>query len=279
MDITEQLLENTSGASDLWLLSSGDLLSYEEEIANKFNYTDSNESALEWATSEIKNQLSGFVRAGMIAARVKRLHLHLKAGFLSFKDWCDKALKKTHWYVNKLIDAAEIVTTLLHAGFDVLPTCEAQCRPLVKLFDKKTGSADELIEAWHEITETIPAQHITTNRINEYLGELKPPAKQRISLPKELYEKLDRQAQSKGLTVEELLESFAEEEEPSEVEPEKQEEWQKDVQALVQQQDLVEAIEHEMTLLEPRKTSERVKVAWSVLNRLRCQMFNAVGTS
>lgn len=227
------------------------LLEFIEDIDTE----NPNHLTLEWIVNEIKNHSLSYVRIGYIAAKVKLCKLwdRAKKGvrFRSFQEWCEIALGRSHWQINRLIEAAQVVINLARAGFTFLPQNEAQARHLVKL------SPDEQVEKWDEILRSFPHHRITASAIAEIVtGQTAKPY--RIEIDSDTYETLARKATEAGLTPKELLKKLIEGSdlepetnpedlpEPAESEPADQavvisqqqlERWESDLDALVSEYD------------------------------------------
>ena len=202
-----------------------ELLSYaailEDQIAGDFK--------LPQIIAEIKENFLSFVRTGLLAYKVKVYKVYRRT-YGSFKKFCEKALGVTHWQINRIIEAARVVLELAQNGFEILPQCEAQARPLTKF----TGP--ELCANWQTVIDTTPSHKITLNSINEILGVETKAAN--IRLPKELYERIRARALELGLSVQQLLDMiFSKDNEVSPVEKEKMAAWEKDLEALNNQEE------------------------------------------
>jgi hypothetical protein len=208
-----------------------DLLVYSEELDYEGHCI-----TWEWAINEIKNHMTGWVRVGLVASKVRLYRLY-SGVHQSFQEFCEKRLGLKFWKVNNLIKAAQVVMELAQAGYDVLPTCEAQARPLIKFI------GDGLGEMWERVLRSFPPHQITAAAI-ESITDPDKPKKSTIRVNKNLGEKLQRKALDLGISVEQLLEEMLDEDE---VEPEpddgdeeakkaiakKMEIWEADLQALI----------------------------------------------
>lgn len=191
---------------DSLLPSVQNLLIYDQELNDECPWI-----TYEWATNEIKEHLLNWVRVGLVAEKVRYYKLW-KEKFSSFADYCQKAIGKSKWQIGRIIKAARVTITLVHAGFDILPNCEAQASKLAKfLCDPRL-----LVEKWSEVIRSIPKHLITANAIGEVFGE--QSKKQKLTISHQLKEKLQTRANELGISVEQLLEEFLEEEEPPESE-------------------------------------------------------------
>ncbi|MDY7015486.1 MAG: hypothetical protein SVX43_18205 [Cyanobacteriota bacterium] len=92
-----------------------ELLDYGNEVLGEGRHLD-----LDWAQREIEDDSTAFARVGLIASVVRRYRLY-KDKFASFKDWCEGALKRSHWQIKRLIDAARVCLALAEEGFPPLP--------------------------------------------------------------------------------------------------------------------------------------------------------------
>jgi len=229
MDVTTSLLPDPLYA--VLPPSIEDLLIYSEELDYEGHCI-----TWEWAINEIKNHMSGWVRVGLVAAKVRLYRLY-KGVHASFQEFCQKRLKLPFWKINNLIKAAQVVMELAQAGYEVLPTCEAQARPLVKFI------GDGLYEMWDKVLRAFPPHQITAAAI-ESITDPDKPKKLTLRVNKKLGEKLQRKALDLGISVEQLIEEMLDEDEP-EPEPDEDDDeakkaiakkieiWQEDLKALI----------------------------------------------
>lgn len=185
---------------------------------------------LEEMTISIKRKFLNFVEIGCLAFKIKSLCIWKEDKTLcSFKDYCLKVLKRPAWQVNKYIKAARVMIDLIVAGFEQLPQSMSQA---LELANFKGG---ELLDKWEECLKNIPDQMRSARGIKELLNPT-PEEKQKemIKLPKRLSEKLKRKAAQLGLSPDELLEELlADDDRVSEVDPQKIEAWETDIQQLI----------------------------------------------
>jgi hypothetical protein len=165
----------------------------ENQIEGDFN--------LEYLTFEFAYNQLGFVRNGLLLAKIKFLKLYKNYGDGTFASFCQKQLKKQRWQINDTIRASRVVLELMYAGFAILPTNIAQAIALAKL----TG--DELIAKWHSIINTIPPDKITAHTIG---NTVKPPTESEravatIKVPAAMYEDIHSEAAERGLSIVEWL--------------------------------------------------------------------------
>ena len=166
----------------------------EDQIAGDFN--------LKQLTVEFAYNQLGFVRNGLLLAKIKFLKLYKNYGDGTFASFCREQLRKQRWQINDTIRAARVVLDLMYAGFEILPTNVAQAITLAKL----TG--EKLAEAWRNIINNIPLDKITAKSIRTFL---KPPEKKdntltTIHVPTEIHENIQKEATERGLSIVEFLE-------------------------------------------------------------------------
>ena len=207
---TVQNLEEYDRTIQAEILDSFNPIDYLNEISNydeDLTY-EGNQITLEWATNEILGHRMGWVRVGLVAERVRRYRLY-RPKFSDWKAYCQQALGEHSWQISKKIDAALAVMALVREGFDILPTCMSQAQ---KLIDCCKKSQCLIVDAWYEVTKKLPDQLlITAPNIGEVLGYA--TKKTRITLPKELRERLSRRAMDEGITIEQKLTQFLDDEE------------------------------------------------------------------
>lgn len=173
-----------------------DLIDFEDELDNMKRL-----DCIDWATSEIKSSLYSYVRAGSIAYRVRlsRLYEKGKDYCKNFREYCERKLGMSNWHVKRLIDAARVAIELIHAGFNVIPSNEAQARPLAKY------SGEALIQKWQEVLDTAPPQRITAELVQRIVeGEPEKPSR-RIKIDSDDWEVLRERAQEEGISPQKLL--------------------------------------------------------------------------
>ena len=210
---------------------------YDRFIATKedllYRYQN-DEGQLDWATVNIKQSLLDWVSAGLIAQWVTRYKIW-KDKFKNWQDFCRSALGKDPWKVKKLIEHSQIMVELVEDGFDILPANQSQVEKLLTCA-KKLGCLTS--EAWEKVINTLPEHLITANSIGEILGF--PAENVNHRLPLDLAGILAREANERGLSINEMLEedygtaTEPETEPPSE---EKIKAWEEDLQQLITEQD------------------------------------------
>ncbi|MEB3338963.1 MAG: hypothetical protein VKJ46_15945 [Leptolyngbyaceae bacterium] len=220
-DLTSSI--DISGANFLPYIQSLNAFIQEVEEENP------NHLPLDWIVNQIKEHSLSYVRIGYLAAKVKVCKLWDRARngirFGSFQQWCEIALGKSVWQINRLIEASEVVIALTKAGFTYLPQNEAQARPLVKLWKDDLangnleGCGDKLVNAWDEVLRSLPQHGITASAIAEIVGG-KTEQSHRIEIDHSTYETLARKAAEVGLTPKQLLKQLIEGDSPTEPDPE-----------------------------------------------------------
>lgn len=223
-DVTAIALEQSIwGESDFPLIpSTEEVLEYAQMLDYQGKYLD-----LDFALTEIKRNLLGFVRVGLCAWKVQTMHLY-KQSYAKFKDWCSEAVGLSYWQVKRFIEAARVVLDLARAGFERLPTCEAQARPLGKFFGQ------ELADKWQEVIEAMPPDRQSAIAIEAIVNPETNKPHESIKLKKETAQRLRERALERGLSIDELLDELLEDGNiTEEVEKEKLANWQTDLEDLV----------------------------------------------
>ena len=141
----------------------------------------------------------------------------------------------------KIINAALAVMELIRHGSPILPTCISQAQKLIDCC-KKSGAL--LVDAWESVLEQLPAAHLlTSNSIAEALGF---PVDYSDKIPKRYRQKIRELADRDGMTIDEKLEQWIEEDSEIEPEPESTEDqelnvtdqlWHREMMELVQKHD------------------------------------------
>lgn len=185
-----------------WEDAIDSILQFEEDIDDDFNFGLKGFLALD---EELKNNIFGFVKVGICADRIRRFKLWESAKCESFKDYCRSFLGKSSWYINRLIDAAQVIRLLIDAGFKHLPQCEAQARPLVK-FLHGVAAIDNIAIAWQKVLDNCPLDRITADRVLAIVnGEPEEEPDRKIKVPRSTYEQIAHHAANAGMKVSEFL--------------------------------------------------------------------------
>ena len=157
---------------------------------------------LDELTDKFKINTLGYVKNGLIAFKIKSLRLY-KQSCRTFKQFCQEHLGLSTWQVNRNIRAAKVVMELIAHGFDILPRCEAQCRALL------AHCEENLVSAWRSIIENLPTHQITAHSITLHLCPERDetmPNSERITVNRDLFNRIYTVALSVGTTIPELLE-------------------------------------------------------------------------
>jgi hypothetical protein len=165
----------------------------EDQIEGDFN--------LNYLTFEFAYNQLGFVRNGLLLAKLKFLKLYKNYGDGTFASFCKYQLRKQRWQINDTIKASRVVLDLMYAGFEILPANIAQAVALAKL------TIDELIEKWRSIIETLPPDKITAHSIRNIV---KPPTESSpavasLEVPAKVHEEIHREAANRGLSIGEFI--------------------------------------------------------------------------
>ena len=248
--------------------SIGELTEYVTEL-----YNESNNITFEWATNEVVINSLGYIRVGLVADVVRRYKIYKHPQdkvkqCRCFREYCEKILGKTEWYVNKIIDAAKTALALIKNGcpLEKLPTCEFQMRPLAKIFLQASKAWDKfwdveqcdmsddaepppnpnqiLVDKWQQVIDSVPPHRITGNKIAEIVEDNpQPPAKRKIEVRTVTREQWERMAREAGMTPDDYLEAILKGEiqissdTEKEPDPEQEQVWLEDVNNLVEEYD------------------------------------------
>ena len=188
-------IENISSADHVQNLVE-EAARLESQIAGDFD--------LDELVGKIKINTLGYVKNGLMAFKIKSLRLY-KQSYRTFKQFCQEHLGLSTWQVNRNIRAAKVVMELIAHDFEVLPQCEAQCRALL------AHCEENLIEAWRSVTSNLPTHQITAHSITKHLvpeTEQTMPNEERITVNRDLFNRIFAVALSVGTTIPELLEQI-----------------------------------------------------------------------
>lgn len=168
----------------------------EEQIEGDFD--------LDYLRFEIFNNRYGFVKNGLILAKIKFLKLYKSIEGCTFESFCKDYLHRQRWQINDTIKAARVFMELMYAGFEVLPANIAQGAAL------KSLTGDELIHAWREIIEKYDPDQITAKVIRNHLF---PPTERdkaiaSIKVPAQLHEEIHQTAADEGLSIPKLIKTL-----------------------------------------------------------------------
>ena len=126
-------------------------------------------------------------------------------------------MKLNRWQVSNAIKSANVAMRLAFLGFSELPRNASQALALADL------SLERLGEVWGNITKDITSHKITTDVIKREISPDVQPLATTIRIPTVLLERLRKQAQDVGLSLNGYLEQLADGQLPDggrDVEPE-----------------------------------------------------------
>ena len=195
--------------------------------------------------TDLKRSKYSWVEFGFLAFQFKLKRIY-KYFHRTWKEFCERELHQSHWYVDKIIKAARVIKDLICAGFKVLPQNEYQCRPLTKFW------GDELTENWGKIVDAIKPHLITHDLIKSRFCSREPSDKKWLKVDSEVWEEFEYKAHSRGLNPNHVIEDYLQEWEDDEDEntsnelddesiedapTEELKAWQDDLQTLIEEKD------------------------------------------
>ena len=150
-----------------------------------------------------------WVRNGVQAHIIKLKKIYTQAEFKlkSFKEFCEKVLKRSTWSVNRNIEAAYVMVCLARAGFDVdeLPQNLAQAATLTKFVSSPTmnwlarSSEEELISKWHQVLDKLQPHEFSVTKIAAIVDPEFVPLKQPgVRIGSKLRERLLEESSQRG---------------------------------------------------------------------------------
>jgi|GEM_PF-2853339 len=129
--------------------------------------TPAEQDRLDRCETVIERGLRTFMEVGSALAVIRNERLY-RAEYATFEDYCRRRWDMGRNYVNKLVTAGEIVTSL---GTTVpkqhLPANEAQVRPLSKLKDP-----EQQRQAWERAVARAPDGKITGDHVEHIVNEM-----------------------------------------------------------------------------------------------------------
>ena len=184
----------------------------------------------------------GYVRVGLSLKSIA-FYKRYKKECRTFQEYCEKYLHVSEGWAKKIMQATEVWINLAKAGFETLPNSVSQAIPLIKF---NTGvdldGNCSLWDKWQECLDyaTATKQQMTSILVKKVVNH-KEPAK-KIAVDTEIWELIDEYAIKTGLSkkdvVRKAIESYINSPPPQDPEDSrKEEEWQKDLQDLVDEYD------------------------------------------
>ncbi len=216
-----------------------------EEFGKSDDLTRDDKYGYEDALHQLKSQQFGWVKLGAWAFQFK-LKRFYKYHHKTWREFCEKVLHQSHWYVDKIIKATRVIKDLLCAGFDVLPQNEYQCRPLTKFW------GEELIDNWGMIVDAVEPHLITSDLIKSRFCSREKRDNKWLKVDGQVWEEFEYKSRSKGLDPKQIIENILDDWEANydeettdelddddieDVPIEKLEVWQADLQALIEEKD------------------------------------------
>ena len=192
------------------------ILDFESEILGEVPHND-----ISILTQRIKRSFLDYVRQGVMLDAVRRNRLY-KRQYKDFADYCNNALGRSHFYCQKIIQAAKICLELIKSKFRVLPTSVAQALPLLKFAKVDAYGNCELGDKWQTVLDGFPAQLITAAKIQETLDENPEDRAKQVRIGGKAYQLLQQKAAAAGMAVSKYLELLIGGEPPEEESPEEE---------------------------------------------------------
>ncbi|NEP03842.1 MAG: hypothetical protein F6K25_16925 [Okeania sp. SIO2G4] len=151
-----------------------------------------------------------YIKEGMALRAFQIYKLYKNLGYKTFKEYCLKGLKKSVYYVKRVIKAAQISWSLMLEGFTELPDNVSQAQKLASSASQVSEEVDETVSCWQEVLGKAKQESkpITANYIETTItGETIPPLAT-AKLPRDVWDKLKAQAKQQGVKPEKLLEDI-----------------------------------------------------------------------
>ncbi len=202
-ELTEQIEKEYR---DIIAQVSEDILIYQEDLLYEGRYVP-----YHGGTFQIVDNLLHWVKTGLMCDHIKRFRIY-RERFPRWQDYCQKMIGKASWQVKECIKAAKVVLELVIAGFKQLPMNISQALRLVRYYDKSNIAPDQslLCEKWQQVISALPKHRITADNIDEVLGHMKSK-KGKISIDRELHEKIAEEAITSGISTPQLVKEMWEE--------------------------------------------------------------------
>jgi hypothetical protein len=129
--------------------------------------TTTEQTALTSYEQTIERGLHTFVEVGAALLAIRDHPQKLYREYGTFEDYCRERWGVTRNYANKMIAASEVMERL-GTIVPILPTSEAQARPLTRLEPLQQAPA------WQQAVETAPNGKVTAAHVEQVVREFKP---------------------------------------------------------------------------------------------------------
>lgn len=152
--------------------------------------TEDERAELATLEATIEHGLQTFIDVGHALLQIREMRLYRETHG-TFEDYCRDRWDIDRTYAHRLIKAAEVTETLrvtgtpmlpignIGTGGPVLPTNEAQTRPLTKLSDPELQRA-----AWIHAVKSAPDGRVTAAHVESVVREMLPPEPPKEPKPK-----------------------------------------------------------------------------------------------
>jgi len=189
------------------------LLDFESEITSEAPHND-----IALLTQRIKRSFLDYVRQGIMLETVRRHRLY-KRQYKDFAEYCNRALGRSHFYCQKIIQAAQICLRLIKSKFKILPNCVAQALPLLKFAKVDEYGESKLQDKWQTVIDGFPPHLITAAKIQEALDENPEDRAKQVRVSGKSYQLLEQKAAAAGMAVSAYLEMLIGGTQPPDEEP------------------------------------------------------------
>jgi Ribbon-helix-helix protein, copG family len=157
----------------------------------------------DWEADLMTGQYA-YVKFGLLLERIRNGSWwnRCQEKFSDFRSFCQSKINLNIWQVINAIKSANVAVKLAQLGFDQLPRNASQALKLADL------SLDRLAEVWGNILKSCEAHKITALAIESQINPDKQSTNSTIKLPRELLEKLQREAIDSEISLKELIEEL-----------------------------------------------------------------------
>jgi predicted DNA binding CopG/RHH family protein len=189
------------------------LLDFESEILRDIPHND-----VALLTQRIKRSFLDYVRQGIMMDAVRRYRLY-KQQYRDFAEYCKLGLGRSHFYCQRIIQAAKVCLELIKAKFKILPTSVAQALPLLKFTKVDEYGESQLGDKWQTVLDGFQPELITAAKIAETLDENPEDRAKQVRIGGKAYQLLQQKAAAAGMAVSKYLEMLIGGTEPPDDEP------------------------------------------------------------